>query len=159
MDVRRREKLQQCPAFRCKNWRKDKRFRYSKTLWLSWCFLWQIEPVGWASDCSQPLNLLPRILEAGNLLCSYGCQLCCWISRNMFAFLIKGTDASGSRPSPSSSCLEYGCDAQSCSSHLAAPWGKGQDVHRVAGSRITQAATAALPTSRFLVLGENVSHS
>lgn len=33
-DVYRHEKLWQCPSFRCKNWRKDKRFRYSKTLWL-----------------------------------------------------------------------------------------------------------------------------
>lgn len=51
-------------------------------------------------------SLLPPILEAGKPLSYWGCQLCCWISRNVFVFLIEGTDATGSSPSPTSSCLE-----------------------------------------------------
>ena len=52
-------------------------------------------------------SFLPPILEAGEILCSCGCQLCCCISRNMFAFLINGTDETGSSPSLTSSCLAH----------------------------------------------------
>lgn len=52
-------------------------------------------------------SLLPPILGAGKLLCSCGCQLCCWISRNMFIFPIEGADETGSRPSPTFSYREH----------------------------------------------------
>lgn len=45
-------------------------------------------------------SLLPPILEVGKILCSRGCQLCYWISRNTFAFLIKGTDETWLQPFP-----------------------------------------------------------
>lgn len=68
-------------------------------------------------------------------------------------FLIKGTNTTGSSPSPASSCLEHGHDAGSRRSHLPAARGKGQGDHRVAGSPLIHPATA-LPASRFLVWRE-----
>ena len=54
----------------------------------------------WLSQLLFPTSdsLLPPILEVGKILCSYGCQLCYWISRNTFAFLIKGTDETWLQP-------------------------------------------------------------
>lgn len=74
-------------------------------------------------------------------------------------FLIKGTNTTGSSPSPASSCLEHGHDAWSRRSHLPAAGGKGQDDHRVAGLSYHSPSDSRclLPDSLF---GEkNVSHS
>lgn len=56
----------------------------------------------WLSQLLFPTSdsLLPPILEVGKILCSCGCQLCYWISRNTFAFLIKGTDETWLQPFP-----------------------------------------------------------
>ena len=56
----------------------------------------------WLSQLLFPISdsLLPPILEVGKILCSCGCQLRYWISRNTFAFLIKGTDETWLQPFP-----------------------------------------------------------
>lgn len=130
---------------------KDERFRYSKTLRLFRCSPADRAP--WLSQLLFPASdsRLPRVLKAGKLLRSCGCQLCCWISRNMFAFLIKGTNRTGSSPSPASSCPEHCSDAWSRSSLLPAPRGKGQDDYQAAGSLTHSPSNSSylLPDSLF----------